>query len=197
MTLLRLIGVAFGVIGLGVLILLAIGAFLPGEWAAERSAWIAAPPEAIYPYVESADAWARWTPSPESGVEVFGPERGEGSGRRWDDPGYGQGEFTISHTDPPHEVSYSVEVEGGSIRIEGRIRLEPADDGTHVTWREEGDFGWNPLLGYLAGRMGDLQGAQLEASLDRLEDLVAEDGKATPEAAEEPPDDAEEPPGTA
>jgi uncharacterized protein YndB with AHSA1/START domain len=171
---LRLVAVAFGVIGLVLLTLLAIGFLLPSEWEAERSAVIAAPPEAIFPHVESAEAWSRWTPSPDTGVELFGPQRGEGSGRRWDDPGYGKGEFVITRSDPPRAVRYEVEVEGGAIRVLGEIRLQEEADGTRIHWREEGDFGWNPLLGYLAGRMTELQGAQLEASLRSLRGLVME-----------------------
>lgn len=178
MKVLRLGAIAFGVIGAALLAVLAIGFFLPGEWSAERSALIPAPPGEVYPHLESAEAWDRWTPSPETGVELFGPEGGEGSGRRWDDPGYGRGEFVITDAEPPRAVSYAVEVEGGSIRIDGRIELEAIGDGTRVTWRENGDFGRNPLLGYLAGRMSELQGGQLDASLNRLRDIVSEEADA-------------------
>lgn len=175
MTILRLVGLAFGVIGFGLVVVLVIGFLLPSEWQAERDAVLSAPPEEIFPHLESAEAWTRWTPSPETGIELFGPPRGEGSGRRWDDPGYGQGEFVITEVDAPRLVAYEVEVEGGSIRILGEIRLRQEPQGTRVLWREEGDFGWNPLLGYLAGRMNELQGAQLEASLRALRELVREE----------------------
>jgi len=39
-------------------------------------------------------------------------------------------------------------------------------------WRERGDFGWNPLLGYVARTMDRTQGAQMEAALARLAERV-------------------------
>jgi uncharacterized protein YndB with AHSA1/START domain len=186
MTPLRIVGLVLGASGALLLTVLAIGFLLPSDWQAERDAWIEAPPEEIFPYLASAGAWPLWTPSPESGMESFGPESGAGSGRRWDDPGYGKGEFTILETDAPRQVSYRVEVEGGAIVIQGWLDLEPEGTGTRVHWREEGDFGWNPLLGYLAGRMSDLQGGQLEASLGFLRALV-EEGEALTSTGGAPP----------
>jgi len=147
---------------------LVVGILLPGGWVVERTIQIEAPAAEVYPLLDRAAGWEEWTPSPETGVELFGPEQGVGSGRRWDDPGYGRGEFVITGSVPPQEVTYEVNVEDGAIRIRGRLVLEEAPGATLVRWREEGDFGRNPLLGYLAGRMEDLQGAQLEASLARL-----------------------------
>jgi hypothetical protein len=89
---------------------------------------------------------------------------------------YGQGEFVVRAAASPNEVSYEVLVEDGAIRIRGRIQLERDGGGTLLRWREEGDFGWNPLLGYLADRMNELQGTQMEASLASLKALLEEPG---------------------
>ena len=152
--------------------LMIVGLLLPGGWEAERNIEIGASPEEVFPFLNSAARWEEWTPSPESGVELFGPAEGPGSGRRWDDPGYGQGEFVIAASRLPSEITYEVQVEDGAILIRGRIELEGATGGTRIRWREEGDFGWNPLLGYLAGRMSELQGAQLDTSLGSLKELI-------------------------
>ena len=152
--------------------LMIVGLLLPGGWEAERNIEIGASPEEVFPFLNNAARWAEWTPSPESGVELFGPTEGPGSGRRWDDPGYGQGEFVITASQFPSEITYEVQVENGLILIRGRIELEEATGGIRLRWREEGDFGWNPLLGYLAGRMSELQGAQLDASLGSLKELI-------------------------
>jgi hypothetical protein len=175
------------VLSLGVL---AVGFLLPSTWSAGAELHIEAPPEAIHPLVHRAQGWLAWTPGPETGVETFGPEAGVGSGYRWDDPGYGRGEFTLTRdedTGPTREVGYEVEVEGGSIRIRGVLTLAPEGTGTRVTWREEGDFGWNPLLGYLSGRMEELQGEQLLQSLGTLRDRV-ESGRSPAETPEGPVD---------
>ena len=155
--------------------LLVLGFLLPSGWSVERSTTMEAQAEEIFPLISSARAWTLWTPSPDTGFEYFGPQDGEGSGRNWDDELYGEGTFVITAVDPPQELRYEVEVEGGSIRITGHITLDPVDEQrTRVTWSEDGDFGWNPLLGYLARRMEDLQGSQLEQSLEALDRLVTE-----------------------
>jgi hypothetical protein len=171
----RILAFAFAGVGFLLLALLALGYLLPSEWSAERVRTFDAPPDAVLSYVDGARGWTLWTPAPGSGVEYFGPDRGEGSGHRWDDPGYGQGEFRITSLEGSGEVGYRVDVEGGAIRIVGTVRVAPEGAGTRVVWREEGDFGWNPLLGYLAGRMNELQGAQMDASLDALARLLEAD----------------------
>jgi uncharacterized protein YndB with AHSA1/START domain len=182
----RIAGIVLGSIALLLFTILIIGFLLPSGWEVERTARIEAPPEVVFPYLDQAEAWERWTPSPESGTEAFGPGSGIGSGRRWDDDGYGRGEFVITASDAPVTLSYRVEVEGGAIRIEGTMTLTPEEGGTTIRWREVGDFGWNPILGYLSGRMEALQGSQLEASLVRLAQVVLEDLEEAPVSP--PPD---------
>ncbi|TVP78471.1 MAG: hypothetical protein EA352_02040 [Gemmatimonadales bacterium] len=172
--LLRIAGISFGIIGVLLFGFLGIGLLLSSQWEAERSGWIRAEPAQVWDHISSAEAWERWTPSPETATEYFGPGSGEGSGRRWDDPGYGEGSFVITEVDRDRLVRYEVEVESGSIRISGEMRLEVEDGGTRIHWREAGDFGRNPILGYLAPRMEELQGGQLEASLETLRILVEE-----------------------
>jgi uncharacterized protein YndB with AHSA1/START domain len=189
-SLIRIAGIALGALAAILLGFLVLGFLLPSGWEVERSAQLDAPPEAVFPYLESAEAWTLWTPSPESGAEFFGPEAGEGSGREWDDDFYGQGEFIITQVTPNQEVRYSVAVEGGAIQITGRMSLTPEGEaGTRIVWTESGDFGWNPLLGYVAGRMDELQGEQLEQSLRALQALVVEGEVFTPEEEDRPPQD--------
>jgi uncharacterized protein YndB with AHSA1/START domain len=184
----RITGIVLGTLALFFVGFLVVGFLLPSGWDVERSRFLPAAPERVFSYLNGAEAWGRWTPSPESGVELFGPAEGPGSGRRWDDPGYGAGEFVLTETRPVQEVRYRVEVEGGAIRIDGRIPLEPEEGGVRMHWREEGDFGWNPLLGYLAGRMNELQGAQLEASLASLEGLLQAEREEAGTGSPTPPD---------
>lgn len=179
----RIAGYFLGAIALLCLGFLVVGILLPSGWSAERSVRIAAPSETIFPLLSSAERWGDWTPSPEAGVELFGPAEGVGSGRRWDDEMYGEGEFIVTESQPPREMAYEVAVEGGSIRILGRIRLEDSGGETIVHWREEGDFGWNPLLGYLTNRMNEIQGGQLEGSLAKLRQLVDAERPVEPAAA--------------
>jgi len=169
----RIAGIILGTLALFFLGFLVVGLLLPSGWDAERTTVLTAEAEDVLPFLVAPARWTKWTPTPDSGVDAFGPTEGPGAGYRWDDPAYGEGEFRITAVTSSGEVRYEVEVEGGSIRILGQIVLEPSGDGTTlVRWREEGDFGWNPLLGYLASRMNELQGAQMEASLSALQTAV-------------------------
>lgn len=157
----------------GLLVLLVVGGLLlPGTWSAHRTAVIRAPAEEIFPYLDTPARWDRWTPWGEVESELEGPARGPGARRSWNHPEQGEGFLEIVATDPPREVRYRVQVDGGAIRMEGRLRLEEVRDGTRVAWEEEGDFGWNPILGYMALTMERSQGAQMSRSLERLRDAV-------------------------
>ena len=66
------------------------------------------------------------------------------------------------------EVNYEVEVEGGALKIRGSLFLQPEEAGTRIRWVEEGDFGWNPLMGYATGRMASSQEEAMRESLGKL-----------------------------
>lgn len=171
-------------------VVLGIGALLPGTWHAEGSRVLPASPARILPWLESPEGWRGWTPWPEVGVERTGPERGEGATLSWRHPDMGRGSFEIVAVDAPRRVDYRVLVEGGSLRTEGRVELEPQEAGTRVTWTEEGDFGWNPLMGYWALAMERVQGEELQKGLERLEEVVAGGGSPEPLPPAAPSEDS-------
>lgn len=171
------------------ILLLGIGFVLPGTWTVERSHTLASSPEAVFPYLNSPATWEAWVPWPEAGARFEGPPQGPGSARGWDDPEWGDGVFTITAEDPLRSVSYRVDVEEGRMTTTGTVTLLPRGDSTTVHWREEGDFGWNPLMGWVARFMDQLQGRELERSLVRLEEVVT--GTAAPDPAPPAPDGQE------
>lgn len=163
----------FGGIALLCAVLLVVGMMLPGRWEAEVVGTVPASPDSVHALLARPASWQSWMPWPEAGTELAGPEYGAGAGFRWDDPTYGSGRFTLVESLPRQAVGYRVAVEDGSIRIEGRLVLEPADAGTRIRWTERGSVGWNPLLGFAAMGMGDRQEAQLREALERLRDLLS------------------------
>jgi hypothetical protein len=155
------------------LLYLLVGFLLPGRWEAQAEALLPTTPAGVFPLIQDPMAWSRWSPMPETGAERFGEERGVGAGLRWDDPRYGRGTMEIISAVQDQEVQYRVEVEGGSLQISGTLTLEQVPEGTRVEWRERGDFGWNPLLGYAALGMSRSQGTALKESLERLALLLS------------------------
>lgn len=157
----------------GLLVLfLGVGLALPGTWTATRERVVPVPPDSVFPWLDVLERWQRWTPWPEVEITRSGPPGGEGATMSWDDPFAGDGRFTIVTSEPPRRLTYRVEVEGGSMVTLGTFELQPVPEGTRVRWTEEGDFGWNPLMGWAALRMDRVQGAELERALRRLETVL-------------------------
>jgi hypothetical protein len=152
---------------------LLVGFLLPKDWQAEASLVIPASGDALMPFLDSPEGWQRWTPWPENGVERSGPERGTGARLAWDDPDLGSGSFTLGSI-ASDRVEYVVDVEEGSMRSSGSVTLSTEPDGVRVVWREEGDLGWSPLMGYWALSMGRAQSEELAKGLERLAELVEE-----------------------
>lgn len=149
-----------------------VGFALPGTWQASRSLTLEAPPADVYGYVSSVEAWSRWTPMPFVTGDVTGPLEGVGSRLYWDDPQWGQGEWVLTEADAPRRVAYEVAVENGSLRTWGEVQIEATGGGTRLTWTERGDFGWNPLLSWMALGMARMQGEEMQKSLDDLLQLI-------------------------
>lgn len=168
---------SIGVVVLGggaalLVLFLVVGVLLPGTWAARGEVQIDAPPEAVFPWLDSPRAWTRWTPWPDSGLAMAGPAHGAGAAISWDDANLGDGRFEVLQADPPRTVRYRVEVQKRTMRTDGEIDVQPVDGGSLVRWQEHGDFGYNPLMGYWARFMRRAQSAEMAKDLTRLKGLV-------------------------
>jgi hypothetical protein len=150
------------------LALFVIGVALGGAWSGEATLTVRAPADVVFDLVESPRLWDEWTPWPEVAFAYEGPPSGTGAKRSWDDPAVGVGSFTVTEARRPSVVRYQVELEGGAPTW-GVFAMESVPEGTRVTWREEGDFGRNPLLGWAALSLRRRHGRQLE---DRLRGLA-------------------------
>jgi hypothetical protein len=154
------------------LIFLSVGFVLSGEWRAERTVSIAAPAEVVWPMIADLRRWDDWAPLGEVEGIFPGATTGPGAVREWDDPAWGYGSVTIRELQEGRRLAYDVRVEGG-LQTAGTLLLEASGAAeTRVTWREEGDFGWNPLLSWFAWGMEARQGAQLERGLQQLRALA-------------------------
>lgn len=162
---------AGGALLLGAFLL--VGLLLPTAYQVEASRLVAASPEAIFRYLDSPEGWRDWTTWPESGLERTGPRRGEGAQIAWNDLDLGTGSFTITRAVPDERVEYRVELSGGAMYTDGSITLVEEPGGVRVTWRESGDLGNNPLMGYWGLFMEPAQSEELAKGLERLAALAA------------------------
>lgn len=169
--------ISFGarILGAGALLLVAflvVGWILPGTWSARAATEIDASSQMVLGRVDGASGWRSWTTWPDSGTVEEGPEHGAGSSLSWDDPEVGSGVFQIRSVIGDTVVLYRVRVHDGAMTTEGAITLRRIDGATRVEWREEGDFGANPLMGYWARFMRKAQSREMEKSLRLLKQLV-------------------------
>ena len=167
------------ILGAGAILLflfLGLGFLLPGTWTARSVRVVAADPSDVYRYLDTPDGWRAWTAWPDSGVVVEGPERGVGARMSWNDFELGDGTFEITEVVPASSVRYRVAVQGGALQTRGTVSLEAVPGGTRVAWSEEGDFGWNPLMGYWALLMDRVQAREMDRSLRTLSERVAGGG---------------------
>ena len=160
----------FGGIAAVLVTLMLIGLALPGAWSAEASIEIEAAPTEVFPYLNDLSRWDTWTNWGDIESELSDPPRSIGASRSWDDPNFGTGSVTITSSAAPTLVRYEVQVEGGA-SVSGELRIEALGAASRVTWREEGDLGRNPLMGYVARNMPQSQGAQLAEGLEKLRQI--------------------------
>ena len=167
----------FGVLSGILLLYLLFGFLLPSTWEARAQAAFPYPPSEVFPYLNRMDRWVQWNALPESGAETVGPEAGVGAGMTWDDPQYGKGQLQILASITDSLVAYEVKIEGGSLQIHGSLSLQSQETGTLLSWVEQGDFGWNPLMGYAARGMGASQAEAMRWNFERLRGLLEGPGQ--------------------
>jgi Polyketide cyclase / dehydrase and lipid transport len=162
----------FGSVAGVLIIFLTVGVLLPGTWSADSTVNLQVPPREVFPYLNDLARWDSWTPWGDVESTFDGVTAGVGARRSWDNPNLGSGSITITESVTDRLVRYRVVVGDGGLSVEGAFVLEPADDGSTVTWSEVGDFGWNPLMGYTVLTMPESQSVQLERGLTELKRLL-------------------------
>jgi carbon monoxide dehydrogenase subunit G len=157
------------------IVLIGVGFLLPTDWEASAEGVVPAPPDVVLTFLDSPEGWQAWTPWPDS-LERTGPARGAGASISWNSRELGSGTFRVERS-TPDEVSYVVRVDGAVnavMETRGTVELSPEGEGTRLRWREEGDLGRNPLMGYWALSMDRAQSTELGKSIDRLAEVIDE-----------------------
>jgi len=164
------------VIVLAVAVLLALAASRPDTFRYSRSIVVNAPPEKIFPLIDSYAAWRAWSPyedkDPGMKRTYRGPASGVGAGYAWEgEPKkVGSGSMETLESTPPSKVKIKLDF---TVPFEAHntaeFTLEPAGGGaTTVTWAM---YGPNPFISRLMGmvfNMDKMIGADFERGLQRL-----------------------------
>lgn len=170
MKILRRILVVLGVL---LFVLIAVSQLLPSEYHVERSVMIQAKPEAIHPWINNLKKWPEWsawtTAKDSTLVYTYeGPEEGTGAVSKWEGKKMGQGEMTLTESDPQKGVKFNLSFEQGKYRSKGFFTFEPDGDATKVTWGFDGDVSRSPLDRYFSLLMDKMVGPDFEEGLRNL-----------------------------
>ena len=158
-------------------VLLLVGFFLPREVSVARSVVIDAPPEEIFPHVNSMNATQNWSPwlarDPDIQVSYEGPESGVGNKMSWTSEvrsvGSGTQEIITSTENELVETALDFGPQGSA---QAAFTLTPMGDSTEVTWGFVTDMGGNPVGRWMGLMMDSWIGADYEAGLANLKALV-------------------------
>lgn len=173
----RLLGRGIGIL-LGIVVALAAVAFLlPREVVVTRFAVINAPPSAVFPWVNSLQKTAEWSPwmglDPDIQVTFEGPESGVGNVMAWVSakPEVGSGRQEITVSTPETRVESALDF-GDMGTAKASFDLVPEGTGTRVTWGLVSDMGNNPVGRYMGLMLDRWVGADYEKGLASLKAKV-------------------------
>ena len=161
---------------LGLVVLLALlvgGAYLlPREISVTRTAQLPAPPEVIFPILDTPSEWPRWSPwnarDPDLEIIYSGPPAGVGATWSWKSAKEGNGSMTLTESIPSVRVAYSLTIEGMGPPSPGDFVLAPTGEGTVVQWSMTADMGNSPIGRWLGLMMPRWLSADFDEGLERL-----------------------------
>lgn len=173
----RILGrILAGLVGL-VVALVVLAFFLPREVRVARATTINAPPEVVFPHVNSLKATEAWSPwlerDPQVQLDYSGPEQGVGARLVWvsDHPQVGKGSQEITASVPAERVETMLDF-GKQGTARAFFTLQPDQSGTQITWGFKTDLGMNPMARWTGLMFDRWVGSDYEVGLARLKDLV-------------------------
>ncbi|MCY6382996.1 SRPBCC family protein [Hoeflea prorocentri] len=132
---------------IAVAIIVATPFLLPASKTVERSAIVPAPANEVFPVIASNEGYQRFNPykqkDPDLKITMHGPSSGVGSGFAFEGKD-GKGTQTITALDDNRSVTMLIDL-GAMGKPVTTFGLEPAADGTKVTWSTRMEFGMNPV----------------------------------------------------
>jgi uncharacterized protein YndB with AHSA1/START domain len=161
-------------IAVGVVLVLA--ARQPETFGYERSTFIQAPPEAIFPLIADPVAFNTWNPfneDPSITGTYSGPSRGPGARYSFVSKGAGTGYTEIVEEDAPRRLGMRL-VMTKPMACDNNVefRLEPVAGGTRVSWAMSGPM---TFLAKVMNQVIDCEkmcGKQFDKGLGKLKALV-------------------------
>lgn len=189
---------AIGLVLVAVIAVIVILAVMkPDSFTVERRASINAPPDRVFPLIDSFRRWVDWSPweklDPAMRKDFGGPDSGVGSSYAWEgNKKAGQGRMEITESTPPSEVRLKLDFlkpfKSSNTTV---FELAPTAAGTDVRWVMYGPANFITKVMMVFTTMDKMVGKDFEEGLDNLKRLaerpavtdgasVGVDGRASP-----------------
>jgi uncharacterized protein YndB with AHSA1/START domain len=127
-----------------IVVFLVVVSLQPSDFRVERSAVVAAPPEAVFAQVNDFHNWAAWSPwskmDPDMKTTYSGPDAGTGARYAWSgNSKVGEGSMTITESRPAEYIAIDLEfLKPFKAKNLTEFTFTPAEGGTQVVWAMSG-----------------------------------------------------------
>lgn len=173
----RILGIILGIVVALAAAVVVVGFLLPSEQFVSRSVVVEADQDEVFALVNDFREFNRWSPwaakDPDTQYTFSGPDTGVGASMSWssEDPSVGSGSQEIVEAESGSRLKTRLTFDGFESPSYATFRLEPADNGTRVTWEFEANL--DSLFGrYMGLMMNNWVGADYENGLARLKEIA-------------------------
>ncbi|WP_025605421.1 SRPBCC family protein [Pontibacter actiniarum] len=123
---------------------------LPTQISVQQSIYLQEPPEEVYPYLNNPTQWEHWSVLSKrhdpSIIHLYGgPLEGKGSRLQWSGDRAGNGYIHFTESISPSTITYLQTEKENPAGLQGAFYLNPAAEGTKVTWRQQVGLADTPL----------------------------------------------------
>ena len=159
--LLNILLIIGGLLALAIVVVLILAAMKPAVFQVVRSETINAPPETVFGHINDFHKWSEWSPwesyDPDMNKTYGGPDSGVGTTYAWNgNKKVGEGRMEIVESTPPSKVSIKLDfIKPFKSQNTTDFILEPAGDGTKLTWDMRGP---NQFMGRVMQVFMDMDG---------------------------------------
>ncbi len=153
---------------------LAVYLFTPRHVTVVRSAILDATPDVVLALAGSNSGYQTFNPykstDPDLKIELFGPEKGIGSGFRFEGA-EGKGSQVVA-TIEHDKVHYKIDL-GAMGQPTQSIQARQTQNGTEVIWSMNSDMGFNPIARVFGLFLDGMLGKTFERGLENIEKAAA------------------------
>jgi len=169
-----------------IVVLVAFVASRPATFHIERSATIAAPADSVFAHIGDLHQWPSWSPWEKLDPNMTRSFAGTGVGSTYQWAGndkVGEGRMTVTELEPARSVVLKLDfIKPFQATSTARFALDPAPEGTRVTWSMDGNNNFIAKAMCIVMPMDKMVGPDFERGLAGLKAVAEASAAAAPAA---------------